>query len=56
LWGVGLGEQFLEVGARELPLEGRGDFLVAAAEGEEVVFECVEVGEVVGGDNLALDD
>ena len=38
-----------------LPLEGRGDLLVAAAEGEEVLLEGVEVWEVVGGDDLALD-
>ena len=46
----------VEVGAGELPFEGRGDLLVAAAEREEVLLERVEVGEVVGGDDLALDD
>ena len=46
----------MEVVASELPLEGRGDLLVAAAEGQEVLLEGVEVGEVVGGDDLALDD
>ena len=56
LCGVGLGEQLVEVGAGELPLEGGGDLFVAAAEGEEVLLEGVEVGEVVGGDDLALDD
>ena len=35
---------------------GRGDLFVAAAEGEEVLLEGVEVWEVVGGDDLALDD
>ena len=45
-----------EVGAGELPLERLGDLLVAAAEREELLFERVEVGEVVGGQDFALDD
>jgi hypothetical protein len=32
--GVGLGEELVEVLAGKLPLEGRGDLLVASAEGE----------------------
>jgi hypothetical protein len=46
----------VELVAGEFPLEGRGDLLVAAAERQEVLLERVEVGEVVGGDDLALDD
>ena len=46
----------VEVGGGELPLEWGGDLLVAAAEREEVALERVEVGEVVGRENLALDD
>ena len=53
---VALGQQRVEVVAGERPLEGRGDLLVAAAEGEELCFEGGEVFEVVGGDDLALDD
>jgi hypothetical protein len=48
LWGVGFGEQLVEVAAGEVPLEGRGDFLVAAGEGEQVVGEGVEVGKSLG--------
>ena len=46
----------VEVGAGELPLERRGDLFVAAAEGEQPRFERIEVGEVVGGEHLALGD
>ena len=35
--------------AGELPLEGRCDLFVAAAKGQEVLLEGVEVWEVVGG-------
>jgi hypothetical protein len=50
-----LGEA-VEVLAFELPLERAGDLLVAAAEREQLLFEGVEDGEVVGGEDLALDD
>ena len=57
LGGVrGLGEELVEVVAGELPLERRCDLLVAAAEGQQLVLEHVEVGEVVGCEDLALDD
>lgn len=46
----------VEVGAGELPLEWCGDLLVAATECEQPVLELVEVGKVVGGQDLALDD
>ena len=36
----------------ELPLERRGDLLVAAAEREQMLLERVEVGEVVGRETL----
>ena len=48
--------ELVEVGPGELPLEGRGDLLVAAAEGEQSLFERGEVGEVVGGEDFALED
>lgn len=54
-----VGESFHElgeVGAVELPLEGGGGFLVASFEGEESGGDVVEVGEVVGAEDLALDD
>ena len=50
-----LGEA-VEVGAGELPLKRLGDLLVAAAEREELLFEVGESREVVGGEDLALDD
>ena len=46
----------VEVGAGELPLEGRSDLFVAAAEREQALLERVEVGDVVGGEDLALHD
>jgi hypothetical protein len=55
-WLVDAGEEPVEVVAGELPLERRGDLLVVAAEGQELLLERVEVGEVVGGEELALDD
>jgi hypothetical protein len=56
---VFLGQAFhqeSEVVAVELPLEGPGGFLVAMLEGEEAVFDLGQVGEVVGGEDFALDD
>ncbi len=37
-------------------MERRRDLFVAAPEGQQLVLERVEVGEVVGGQNLALHD
>jgi hypothetical protein len=54
-----LGESFHEFGevaAGELLLEGPGGDLVAPFEVEEPLFDFGEVGEVVGGEHLALDD
>ena len=56
LGGAESAEDLVEVLASELPFEGCGDLLVAASEGEEVLFECVEVGEVVGLECFALED
>src|SRR5207253_4156762 len=39
-----------------LPLEGLGSRFVAPLEGEEASLDLGEVGEVVGGQDLALDD
>ena len=50
------GEEPVEVVPGELPFKGRGDLLVAAPERQQVRFESVEVGEVVGRQRLALDD
>ena len=46
----------VEVGTGELPLEWGGDLFVATAEGEQLLLERVEVGEVVGGEDLGLND
>ena len=40
----------------KLPFERGGDLFVAAAEVEQLLLERVEVGEVVGGEELALGD
>ena len=56
LGGVGLGQELVEVLAGESPFERGGDLFVAAPEGQQVGLERVEVGEVVGGEGLALDD
>ena len=53
---VGAGEERSRSWRVNFHSNGRGDLLVAAAEGEEVLLERVEVGEVVGGEDLALDD
>ncbi|MGH9116325.1 MAG: hypothetical protein ACRD0A_00110 [Acidimicrobiales bacterium] len=49
-------EELGEVGASEAPLEGRGGLFVAALEGEQAGLDLGEVGEVVGGEDFALDD
>jgi hypothetical protein len=47
--------QLGEVGAGELPLEGRGRLLVAALEGEQPLLDGSKAGEVVGGQEFPLD-
>src|SRR6266542_6768075 len=48
------GEQVVEVGGGELPLEGPGGGVVALLEAGQPLADLVEVGEVVGRDDLAL--
>lgn len=48
-------EEPVEVGAGESPVERCGGGVVAGVEGQHPFGECVEVGEVVGGEDLALD-
>jgi hypothetical protein len=50
------GQQVLEVGRGELPSEGPGGRVVTPLEGDEPVFDLVKTGEIVGSDDLALDD
>jgi hypothetical protein len=50
------GEQVVEVGAGELPVERRAGGLPVVLEGDDAVGDGVEVVEVVGGQDLALDD
>src|SRR5215210_639228 len=47
-------EEPLQIMASELPGEGSGRLLVTLLEGDEAFGQSVEVGEVVGGQNLAL--
>src|SRR6266545_2364816 len=48
------GEQVVEVGGGELPLEGPGGGVVALLEAGQSLADLVEVGEVVGCHDLAL--
>lgn len=50
------GEQRVEVGAREGPVEGPGDLAVVGLKSHDPCGECIEVLEVVGGQCLALED
>src|SRR6266568_7175809 len=54
--GIESFEEAVEVVAGELPFEWLGDLLVVSSEAEEPLFDCGEVGEVVGLQHLALDD
>jgi hypothetical protein len=49
-------EHGVEVGTSELPFEGSGDPLVMVLEVEQPGLHLDEVGEVVGGEHLALHD
>src|SRR5215208_1452146 len=48
-------EEPVETMASELPSEGSGSLLVTLLEGDEVFGQSVKVGEIVGGQDLALD-
>ncbi|MFB7323588.1 MULTISPECIES: hypothetical protein [unclassified Streptomyces] len=50
------GQQIVQVGGGELPLERLCRGVVAVFECSEPVPDLAEVGEVVGRDDLALDD
>jgi hypothetical protein len=54
--GVDAGEQVVEVGAGELPVERGAGGLPVVLEGDDAVGDDVEVVQVVGGQDLALDD
>ena len=49
-------QELVEVGAGELPVEWPGGCVVVPFEGEDLVGQAVEVAEVVGREQLALDD
>ena len=49
-------QELVEVGAGESPVEGPGGGVVVLLEGEDLGGELVQVLEVVGGEELALDD
>jgi hypothetical protein len=50
------GEQAIEVHWGEFPPEGAGGGILALLEVSESLLDLVEGGEIVGGDDLALDD
>jgi hypothetical protein len=54
--GVDATQQVVEVGAGEFPVKWPGDGVVADLERGEAVADLVQVGEVVGGQDFALDD
>jgi hypothetical protein len=60
--GLGLGvgvdatQQVAEVGAGELPGEWSGGGVVAGFERGQAVADLIQIGEVVGGEDFALDD
>jgi hypothetical protein len=49
-------DEVAEVAAGEGPLEWLGDLVVVVLEGVETVDDGLQAGEVVGGEDLALDD
>ena len=49
-------KQFVELGASESPLERLGGLFVSVLEGEEAILDLGERAEVVGGEDLSLDD
>jgi hypothetical protein len=53
---VKAGEKFAQVGASEGPLKGSGSLLVVVLEGEQTLLEFGEGGEVIGSEDLALND
>ena len=50
------GQELVEVGAGELPVEWPGGGVVVLLESEDLGGELAEVLEVVGGEELALED
>src|ERR1044072_2999202 len=64
-WSGGIGElvvrgqatkQAVEVGLGVAPVEGNSGLLIAALEAQQASFDLGEIDEVVGGQDLALDD
>jgi hypothetical protein len=49
------GQEVVEVAAGELPLEWLSDRAVMVLEGEQVLLELLETGEVVGGQSFSLE-
>lgn len=47
-------EEPLEIMASELPGERLGESLVAFLEGEQAISQNLKIGEVIGGEHLAL--
>jgi hypothetical protein len=50
------GQQMIEVGAGEHPVKRRGRGVVVLLEGEDLDGEGIQAGEVVRGEQLALED
>ena len=54
--GVDAVQQVAEVGAGVFPVKRPGDGVVAGLERGEAAADLIQVGEVVGGEDFALDD
>src|SRR5450432_2583706 len=55
-FGGDLGQKGVKIAARERPFEGRCRPLIVALEGKETLFEFGQRREVVGREDLPLDD
>ncbi len=53
---VKAGEKLAQVGAGESPLKGSGGLLVVVLEGEQTLLEFGQGGEIIGSEDLALND
>ena len=53
---VKAGEKLAQVSAGESPLKGSGGLLVVVLEGEQTLLEFEQGGEIIGSEDLALND
>jgi len=56
LFGGDLGQKGVKIGASERPFEGRCCPFIVALEGQETLFKLGQRREIVGGEDLSLND